>query len=279
MQTQTDPACAAKCSSVRDRDVAAADKMQAGKLYFSAFDSNCWTLANAPNCAAVRQTCRDACAPKYENSCLAACEPPFQACCGANDKTRAERAFDVCVAACPMVPVAQMERRPEFTAMVDHATRMLQALGPNLEGFNLTQYNDMRRALAFMQVRASMAVNGSKFAVVSGGAGRLWVLTADGRQIPLSGDAAAMARGTVGGEMYGAAYEKLVADLVGRTGLTAVETRDWIRQIRFAHGSKKGFAPGETLEFLPWQGAPSDASASSEHASIRGSINGGGDFI
>lgn len=279
MTTQTDPACLAKCAGTRDRAVTAANKLAADKEYYSVTSSNCWSLADAPNCPAVRQACRDACAPTYDNACMAACEPPFQACCAANDKTRAEREFDSCVAVCPMVPVQQIERRPEFTEMVNTATKMMQALGPNLEGFNPTQYNDVRRALAFMQVRASMAVHGSKFAVISGGAGRLWVMTADGRQVPLDGDAAALARGLVGGEMYGAAYQALVADLVTRTGLTKVETEDWIRQLRLAQGSSKGFKPGETLEFLPWQGAPTDARASSEHASIRGTINGGGDFI
>lgn len=291
-QDVPDAACVAKCATRRDRGIAEADKMLAGREYYSGFSSNCWTLSNAPQCPAIHQTCRDAC--KYDNSCLAACSASFQACCGANDKTRAQRDYGTCVVQCPAskAPVAPpppppppggnqgtgatIDRKSEWTSLIKVANSLLDTVG--LDKLDLDQFNDMRRTLAFLQVRASMAVYGSKYAVVSGGAGRIWLLTTDGKQVLLNTKQSDMVRGPAQGEWQGAEYQNTLTTLTTLAGLSPEEARDCINQVRLANQRQK-FGAGETLEFPPWQGWPTGARASSEHTSIRGTINGGGDFI
>lgn len=287
-----DAACVAKCATQRDRELAEADKMLAGREYFSGFTSNCWSLENAPNCAVVRQTCRDAC--NYNDGCYAACSAAFQACCSANDKTRAQRYYDICVVRCPAskAPVAPpppppppsgdqskgatLDRKSEWTSLIRAANSLLDMVG--LDKLDPDQFNDMRRTLAFLQVRASMAVYGSKYAVVSGGAGRIWLLTTDGKQVLLNAKQSDMVRGPAQGEWQGAEYQNTLTTLTTLAGLSPEEAKDCINQVRLANQRQK-FGAGETLEFPPWQGWPTGARASSEHSSVRGTINGGGDFI
>jgi len=102
-----DAACVARCATERDRWIAEADRMLAGRKYYAGFmSSNCWSLDDAPQCPVILQTCRDAC--KYDNNCYAACSAAFQACCGANAKTSAQRDYNECVVRCPAskAPVA-----------------------------------------------------------------------------------------------------------------------------------------------------------------------------
>lgn len=96
-QGTPDASCLTRCGAARDRAMAELKD----RKYWSLFDSNCWTLTGGPDCAATRQTCREACAPKYDNACMNACETPFQSCCAANDRTRAARDYDACVVQCP----------------------------------------------------------------------------------------------------------------------------------------------------------------------------------
>jgi hypothetical protein len=287
-----DAACVAGCGAERDRAIAEADKQLAGRKYFSGFTSNCWSLENAPNCAAVRQTCRDAC--NYDDSCYAACSASFQACCYANDKTRAQRYYDICIVRCPAskAPAAPpppppppsgdqskgalIDRKSEWTSLIRVANSLLDMVG--LDKLDPDQFNDMRRTLAFLQVRASMAVYGSKYAVVSGGAGRIWLLTTDGKQVLLNAKQSEMVRGPAQGEWQGAEYQNTLTTLTTLAGLSPDEAKDCINQVRLANQRQK-FGAGETLEFPPWQGWPAGARASSEHSSVRGTINGGGDFI
>ena len=289
-QAVPDTACVAKCAATRDRGKAEADSMLAQRRYYSEGQSNCWSLSGAPQCAAIRQACRDACKPNYTNACMAACEPAFQSCCAANDKTRAEREHDACVALCPATKVAvpppppggdqkkdaTPDKKTEWTSLVKAANSALDTIG--LDKIPAERVDDMLRSLAFLQVRASMAVYGSKYTVVSGGAGRIWILTSDGKQVLLNATDADMVRGPANGEWYGAEYRNTVTRLTTLAGLSPQEAEDCIRQVRLANQRQK-FGAGETLEFPPWQGWPSGARASSEHSSIRGTINGGGDFI
>jgi hypothetical protein len=289
-----DAACVARCGAQRDRSVAEADLMLAGRKYFSGFSSNCWSgPPGSPQCAMLRQTCRDACAPKYDNACMAACEASFQSCCASNARVNAAHYYDVCVVECPAskaaVPPppppppggdqskgATIDRESEWTSLIKVANSMLDAVG--LDKLDSDQFNDMRRTLAFLQVRASMALHGSKYTVVSGGAGRLWLLTADGKQVLLNATQSDMVRGPAQGEWHGAEYQNTLTALTTLAGVSPEEAKDCINQVRLAN-QRQRFGAGETLEFPPWQGWPAGARASSEHSTIRGTINGGGDFI
>ena len=100
-QGAPEAACVARCAAVRDRGIAEANRLQESNKYSSKFDSNCWALPGAPNCAGARQACWDACAPKYDNACMGACNAPFQACCAANAKDIERNHYDACVGQCP----------------------------------------------------------------------------------------------------------------------------------------------------------------------------------
>jgi hypothetical protein len=224
---------------------------------------------------------------------MAACETPFQTCCHSNDVAWEGTNYDACVVQCPAskAPVtpppppppggdlgkgATSKQKSQWTSLVGVANAVLDTVG--LETIPAERVDDMLRSLAFLQVRASMTVHGSKYTVVSGGAGRIWLLTSDGKQVLLNNDQSDMVRGPKTGMWTGPAYEKTLADMTTLTGLTREEAKDCINQVRLAN-QKRQFAAGEMLEFPPWQGWPTGARASSEHASVRGTINGGGDFI
>jgi len=99
--SQRAPACVARCAGVRDNRLADAARRLSAREYYSSFSSNCPEDPGQPKCATLRQACREACGPKYENTCMAACQVPFQSCCHANDTVLAGVRFSECVAECP----------------------------------------------------------------------------------------------------------------------------------------------------------------------------------
>lgn len=300
-QGAPDAACVAKCAVVRDREIAQADRLLSSREYFSKFDSNCWTLADAPNCAVVRQACRDACAPNYTSACMNACEMPFQTCCAANDRVRAQRGYDACVAECPAAKAAvappQPPPEPEggrpsltiaFSTAADarlayemkgwgqgklDAWEAYQALRPAADRVA----DDVKRKAAFDEVRAHLKETGATFAVVSGGGGRLWVLRADGPPLLMPTNIATYMRmGAVGDP-------RVVAQLLSKQiNLAPDETEKLIQTIQLWGNFGSNFKSGQVLSFHPRksgaEGAP-DSWGSSEHGSVRGTINGTGDFI
>lgn len=295
-QGVVESACAAKCQQGYDRAMnIAADKVPRRGYYAGLMSQDCpapWQAKTTTNaCVAAYFACDGKCGT-YDDRCKAPCLSALQTCCNANDTANIAHERDVCLQTCSAAPApaagavppppppgsdqskgATIDRRSEWTSLLKIANAMLDTVG--LDKLDADQFDDMRRTLAFLQVRASMALHGSKYTVVSGGAGRLWLLTADGKQVLLHPAQSDMMRG---GVWYGTEYQNTLTALTTLAGLSPAEAFDCIRQVRLANQGK-GFGAGETLEFLPWQGFPTDARASSEFASIRGTINGGGDFI
>jgi hypothetical protein len=259
--------------------------------YYSTSTSNCWSLEGAPNCAANRQTCEEACAPTYTAACRSSCEATFQTCCAGNDRTRAERAYDACVGKCSALP-APASLPPSSALMFSTAegARLAYELAPwgqpKLEAWEAYRAlrpaaeratDDVRRKAAFDEVWAHMKQTGAGYAVVSGGGGRLWVLRPDGTAALMSTDIAAYMRRGADGE-HGP-----VSDLLGpRLGLTKEETLKLLLTVRLFNNFGHAFRSGQVLYFHPDKsgadGAPIQI-GSTEHATIRGTINGGGDFI
>lgn len=305
-----DAACVAKCATQRDRDLAEADKMLAGRKYYSGLGStNCWSLDNAPHCPSIQYTCEGAC--KYDKNCVAACSASFQACCDANAKTSAQRYYDICVVRCPAskaaVPPppppppppsadpskgATIDRKFEFGKMLNYANTMLQAFGPNLEGLDLERFNNLRRSLAFMQVAATLAENGGHYAMVSGGAGRIWFIRPDGKQVLLDAKTAAALRKPAYSDSEAATRTKEATAGMIAAGLSGPEANQILNNIAIYNGGARsadqfdtgGFSPGAVWYFPGdggWakQATTNKVLASSEHSSVRGTINGGGDFI
>ncbi len=290
-----DPACVANLAEARDRSIAVADAMLRERKFYSSFDSNCSEFGGR-QCTAVRASCRSACAPKLDSACLAACDAPFQTCCHASKVAFERWWFDEKVKQCPQVRVpvvtpppqppadsdpgkgTTVNKKAEWALMLRNANTMLEALGPTVDALALEQFNDIRRAVALMQVRASMASHGAKYAVVSGGAGRLWILTASGGQFPLDSTLGGVVRGRSTSRNWGEEDEKAHAELSRLTGLSALDVMALVSDVRRAD-ERKELPPGATLEFPGSTGWPRGALASVEHASIKGTINGGGDFI
>lgn len=304
-QGTPDPdACVAKCAAVRDREVAWADKTLKERGFYSMFSSNCTEEKGQPKCVALRQTCREACGPKYETACTAACETPLQSCCYANKVAIEKVDYDACVNACPMskasIPGAQaappsaaasagkgaaIDKKAEWASMFKNASTMLEALAPGMDDLDLDRFNNLRRMLAFTQVSATLGQNDGKFAMVSGGDGRIWIIGADGRQTPLSKELAATLRGE---GVKGAGQQSAIDDLE-KKGLTHEDAVNLVSSITMydiedpAQHFSSDFKPG-AVWYFPKNSGWSDAvkkkaTASSEHSSIRGTINGGGDFI
>lgn len=294
-QTVPDAACVARCATTRDRETAGADAMLRDRRYYSNFDSNCWTLTGGPNCAATRQTCREACAPKYDNACTNACETPFQSCCAANDRTRAARDYDACVVKCPATkaPVTSPTTPTGLDVMKDSSKSIDTALGVSFAGWGKEMLiaweayqatrppadraaDDARRAEAFNEVRADLAKTHAAFAVVSGGGGRLWILRPGGESILVDPNDVGYIR--LG--MRGSMDDHLA--LAKRLHLSPDEIMQLTGTVETWPSFGSDFKSGQVLTFHPGmsggRGAPV-RKGSSEHTSIRGTINGGGDFI
>lgn len=296
-QVAPDASCLTRCGSVRDRRIAELK----GRNYWSAFDGiQCQPLAAGPNCLAQREACRAACDPKNYSACINACNQPFQSCCAAADQIRVTQDYDACVVKCPASKVpaepikppttgdpgkgATIDKKAEFAKMLNYANTMLQAVGPGLDGFDLERFNNLRRSLAFMQVTAALAETNGKFAVVSGGGERLWIILPSGKQIPLGEELGKIFRqhSRESGIRRLDADRAAMEQVKSLTGFSDSEIGDLFNAVGMADVGQP-FAPGEMLIFPKGGGWPPDLSkkflASSEHSSVRGTINGGGDFI
>jgi hypothetical protein len=317
-----DAACVAQCAAVRDRGIAEADRLQTSNEYFSKFNSNCWALPGAPNCAVVRQACWDACAPKYDNACMSACNPPFQSCCAANAKDIERNHYEACVVKCPKgkepaappvpaspvtppvlggavggggVPVrstaeAVMARAFEVWMQVPKYSDVINLIttqsGPLADAFIIgpdgavhSNRGVTRRMPEFLEDRVQA---GPPFAVLDD---VVFMQVALAQLTPglteaelniLTGQLAML-----GALAPGIKDRSYTAYQAGAT-CGAPERLEQVRKIQLSDSlsSTCVFTPNssvrETLETAPsdnqWVG-------SSEHASVRGTINGSGDFI
>lgn len=301
-QVTPDASCLTRCGAARDRRIAELK----GRNYWSAFDGiQCRPLAAGPNCLAQRGACRGACGTA---ACIDGCNQPFQSCCAAADQVRVTQDYDACVVQCPASkapaePVkhapagdlgkgATIDKKAEFAKMLNYANTMLQAVSPGLDGLDLERFNNLRRSLAFMQVTAALAQNGGRYAMVSGGGGRIWILRPDGTQKQLDvKTAAALRRATPSDEDADVRDKEAMVGMIA-AGLAETEAGQILSNIAVYnttvlsddHFHAGGFPPGAVWYFPDGDGWSTEATknkslASSEHSSVRGTINGGGDFI
>ena len=290
-----DAACVAQCATARDRAITFADKTLKERGYYSTFSSNCTTAKGQPICPQLRQICREACAPKYDNTCLAACETPFQNCCYTNEVDWRRTGYSDCVAGCPKAIVPSVASVPGLEAagqaMMPWGEARLAAWEAlqNKKSAAERSADDARRAKYFDQVRARLSELQGSFALVAGGGGRLWVVKADGTQLKLSNSLTGMLRSGIGRNKA-----QVIAALIDeKSGLgfgreDAEKIAGSVEQYSaFSNGKSFGDefmpnAPDNVMFYSPGESFPNTFNsmwASSEHSSIRGSINGGGDFI
>ena len=278
-----DAACAAKCQTEYDRDVRIASALLSKKGYYFAMGSNnCgpdWDTPQNNRCSQNWNQCAAPCGP-YADACKAPCSAAFQTCCHATETRNADHRRAVCLAACPAarprlmgcVQPAPSEGGgasgapgPEapWTTLLKQMNAMMSSLGPGVEGLNLQQFDNVRRNLVFMQVSTDLKASGRKFAVVSGGSGRLWVVLANGRSFLVDHDV------TLDSQLF---------DVVAKqTGLTHDDVLSF-RNTLVDAGNKGVSKPGNVFYF-PEDSIRCWQLGSSEHSSVRGTINGGGDFI
>jgi hypothetical protein len=291
-QTVPDAACVSRCAASRDQSIAWANKTLGEKGFYSVFSSNCTEEKGQPKCATLRQACKDACAPKYDNSCMAACEAPFQTCCHANKVAWENSNYNECAAQCPTVkapaPQAGMNVRADPPKATDAALNLaFKTWGKEMlvawEAYQATRpaadraADDARRLEAFNEVRGEMTKKHASFSVVSGGGGRLWILRANGDARLMDIDDAAYFRR--GAELGASGVD---AALAQRLGLSTDELVQFSSTVQQWSDFGNDFKSGQVLLFRPGEsggrGMPV-RKGSSEHSSVRGTINGGGDFI
>lgn len=305
-QGVVESACAAKCQQGYDRAMnIAADKVARKVYYAGLMSQDCpapWQAKTTTNaCVAAFFACDGKCG-LYDDRCKAPCKLALQTCCNANDTANIAHERDVCLQTCSAAPAPaagavppppppaidsgtpRLDKMAEWTTMLTATTRMLEALGSGIEGWDLERLNNVRRSLAFTQVMATLGRDDGRFAMVSGGQGRIWIVMANGRQIPLSGDTAALLRTGMGG---GSEVELVMKKLTD-AGLNLEDAYTIYKNVSVypmanpTHRFGEDFKPGDVWYFPTadgWSSEVRGARASSEHASIRGTINGGGDFI
>lgn len=300
--TVVDSACAARCRSDYDRAVAsAAAKLKERKYYQGLASGNCPTPWNMTEnaCSTAFLACDGKCG-LYDVACRRACTDAFQPCCHANEVLNAEHYRERCLGDCPKVaapgPVGVLEKLESPRSKEAAAMRVnLAPFGPVREAAweelqatktaaERTSDNERRQAV-FRQAHADLSRMNGKFVVVSGGGGRLWIVRADGTAVKIPANLAGALRAGLGSDE--AAVARTVAGLSAGMGLDANDARrlvdtvvQWKTNMLTDFG--EGFAPGQALYFPGGTGWPEQvmrAHGSSEHATIRGSINGGGDFI
>ncbi len=296
-QDVVDSACASKCQRAYDRAMSiAADKVGRRGYYAAPGASDCpapWQAKTTTNaCVAAYFACDGKCGT-YDEKCKAPCVSALQTCCHTNDTANIAHDRDICLQTCSAAPApaagvigkaATVETKSEWVALFDTTTTMLNALGQDAGDLDPTRLNEVRRSLAFLQVTAAMAMNNGKFSLVSGGQGRLWLIKRDGTQVQID---PAMARDLRG---FPPGMTQAERDARSETnhlyfqnlGFSYKESVDIWNGV--AHASMgRPFAPGEFIVFPADGGWPKELKgrfiASAEHASIRGTINGGGDFI
>ncbi len=296
-QDVVDSACASKCQQAYDRAMnIAADKVGRRRYYAAPGASDCpapWQATTTTNaCVAAYFACDGKCGT-YDDKCKAPCLSALQTCCHANDTANIAHERDVCLQTCSAAPApaagavgkgATTDARSDWAALFDSTTTMLKALGQDAGSLDPARLNEVRRSLAFVQVTAAMAMNNGKFSLVSGGQGRLWLIKRDGTQVQIDPAMARDLRGLPSG-LTGAeslARSEKVHLYFQNLGFSYKEAIDIWNGMALA-STGRPFVPGEFMVFPADGGWPKELKgrllASSEHASIRGTINGGGDFI
>ena len=282
-----DASCVAACAATRDRLVAGAEKIRNEKGFYSSFDSNCWTPTGT-NCVAPRNQCLAGCS-KNDSACRAACNDTFQSCCFSGRVAVEQRDYSACVAKCPAGrPASSSGERPAAAtstpppASAPERKRalapLLTSLGaPDLSDASLAElsqaaYDALRRELAFAQVSIGLARHGAQHALVSGGGGRLWVVNADGSRHPLDPATAQLLRSPVTSTSDLGAWQRKVEAGLAACGVDRTDAIPFISAANTGLGTM-AFPAGEVVYFR------SPLFASVEHFSIKGTINGGGDFI
>lgn len=159
------------------------------------------------------------------------------------------------------------DRRATWTSLLAQMITAMNALAPAIEALDLPRFDDLRRDLAFMQVTAELTAHDSKFAVVAGGNGRVWVLLRNGHRVLLDGmDGATLAD-------WAAAWDDAEVRLqhAGLEPLDVLSMRNTIPRARNGDGFPA------TVHYFPPDSINWWLVGSSEHATIHGTINGGGD--
>lgn len=272
-----DQACAATCDEAfaRDTKVVESTRYWLGRSGGGVCPTP-WNT-NVNECTTAFLSCIGKCG-LYDEACSAPCVAPVQACCQANARTNATHSLEVCLAACPKAAPEAPNRMSASPRLPVERTPGREVAGP--AGAD----DDWRRTQALDSVQASLREMDGAFAVVSGGQGRLWIVKRNGERLKLADDLAAWLRTVERGWKSPAekaavsaasdvAYEKLRA-----LGFAQEDAAHIVDSVALSHG----FAAGEVFYFPPNGGWPAQMlkyKASSEHSTIRGTINGGGDFI
>lgn len=275
-----DAACAATCQQQFGPRTASSRKFRIEPQGGGDCPTPWNTTTNA--CVASFLSCFGKCG-LYDDACKAPCYAPVQACCSANAALNATHYLEVCLAACPKGPAAPT------TSMAPR--RMTTPPEPELErsatrdvGMSPEDYDNWRRTRALDEVQAKLSEMKGAFAVVSGGQGRIWIVKANGERVKLNDDLAGWLRLAERGAKT--PEEQRVALSASESAMAR------LREMGFAPDDaghivdsitlSRGFPAGQAMYFPPngrWPAEMLKYRTSSEHASIRGTINGGGDFI
>lgn len=280
-----DVACVAKCQQTYDEHVTvAASKLSAKRYFVGPSASECptpWDTTRSV-CAATFYACDGKCGV-YDAACKAPCFSALQPCCQAADIGNAAHAREVCLAACPKSAAppepparpARMTTPPEPTV----ERSMTREITVPREDFD-----SWRRSRALDQVQSSLWDMKASFAVVSGGDGRIWIVKSNGERVQLSTELAAALRLCERG--YRNQSEERAYEAASVSSLALLRTMGFgpedAGHIVYSIKMSGSFKPGEVMYFPPdgrWPKEMLQLRASSEHSSIRGTINGGGDFI
>jgi len=288
-QSGPDAACVARCQAEFDRSVVGANALLKSRQYSNASCPGAWD-SGVYQCSIDWQSCTSKCKGPYDNACFAPCNATLQTCCHSTALRNAGHAKEVCLQSCPPATPRLMgcvqpapaaggaaggapASEAPWTALLKQMNAMASALGPRAEGLDLQQFNNVRRNLAFMQVSAELKAAGRKFAVVSGGSGRLWVVLPGARSVLVDADTALALRGLPPASLTGDPYEALAK----QTGLDKGDVLS-LRNTLVDADNKGASKPGDVF-FFPEDSIRCWQLGSSEHGSVRGTINGTGDFI
>lgn len=276
--------CAAECQKEYGRGAGIAEGILQRRGYsYSASSTNCSTAWDSTRyqCAVDHEVCTSRCALS-DAACKSPCSAAFQACCYTTALGNADHYRAECLKGCARRTAAEAATQAGMTPRetVALAQEAMESLRTDAEKAS----DEALRQKAFEEARAKLVEKRAAFALLVGGAGRLWIVRADGAPVLLSrANRDLLRRGAP------ADPEKAVQGLLAQAdlGLSGAEARNIVNALQqwpMVTGTQMTaeLKAGDGLYFPPGEMAPEElrrAIGSSEHASIRGTINGGGDFI
>lgn len=244
-----DQACLSECNSSYTQEVNGEKNLFDAKGYYCGFtDTNCW--ARSTNPSGQPDPCWSLCyVSPYDNNA-------FQSCCFESAQINAQKSYDRCVAACPEEQIP-LPKPPEPNCQPEQCTYSFQSWAPYPDCECLAPLNYWNKVKERFTMKVT-SITGTVWIKKNGKSPRI-LLTKE--MVVEPGDIIATS------ENGAITVERELPN--GGRHVETLSKLQTLESVAYCSGKPCDFTDVVVLHGF----------ASSEHSSIRGTINGGGDFV